>query len=172
MTSATDLPIRILTTGGTIDKVYFDAKSAYDVGEPLAGEVLRQAHATVPFVIEPLMRKDSLELTDADRATIRAAVCAGDARRVIITHGTDTMALTGQALAGIADRTVVLVGALLPARFRENDAIFNLGFAVAAVQLLPPGVYLAMNGRIFDPWRVRKDRDLNQFVELPASPAV
>lgn len=157
--------IEIFTTGGTIDKIYFDAQSAYAVGDPQIGEVLRQAHAAVDCSITSLLRKDSLDLDDADRALIRAAVEQSAARRIIVTHGTDTMTCTAAALRGIAGKTIVLTGALLPARFRENDAIFNIGFALAAVQLLPPGVHIAMNGRVFDPARARKDRTGNCFVE-------
>ena len=156
----------ILTTGGTIDKVYFDAKSEYEVGDPQIGEVLRLAHVSLPHKVVPLMRKDSLELTDQDRDLIRRSIEEADCRMVLVTHGTDTMAQTGTCLKGIPGKTIVLTGALLPARFRDNDAIFNIGFALAAVQSLPPGVYLAMNGCIHDPARVRKDRELNCFVEI------
>lgn len=156
----------IITTGGTIDKVYFDAKSTYAVGDPQIEEVLRQAHVTYPHEILPLMRKDSLELTDEDRALIRNAVLKAPQQRILVTHGTDTMTETAKSLAGIPDKTIVLTGALIPARFRENDAIFNIGFALAAVQALSPGVYIAMNGCLYDPRRVRKDREANRFVEI------
>ena len=156
----------IITTGGTIDKVYFDEKSTYSVGEAQISEVLRQAHVDDAYEVLSLMRKDSLELTDEDRDHIRKTILAHPHQRVLVTHGTDTMAQTGIALAGIQEKTIVLTGALLPARFRDNDAVFNIGFAFAAVQTLPAGIYIAMNGRIFDPHRVRKDRDLNRFVEI------
>lgn len=159
----------ILTTGGTIDKVYFDAKSSYAVGDPQIGEVLRQAHVDLAHRIVPLMRKDSLELTGEDRAVIRRAIEESDNRMVLVTHGTDTMTETGVFLAGIPGKTIVLTGALLPARFRDNDAIFNIGFALAAVQALAAGVYIAMNGRLHDPSRVRKDRGQNRFVEVAPS---
>lgn len=161
----------IVTTGGTIDKVYFDAKSDYAVGEPQIEEVLRQAHADLPHSLLPLMRKDSLELDDADRAAIRQAVAGAPQKRILVTHGTDTMTDTARALAGISGKTIVLTGALLPARFRENDAIFNIGFALGVLQTLSPGVYIAMNGRLYDPARVRKDRAANRFVEMdPEAP--
>jgi L-asparaginase len=156
----------IITTGGTIDKVYFDAKSDYAVGEPQIGEVLRQAHVDLPHRVEALVRKDSLDMTDGDRQLIRKAVLAADERMVLVTHGTDTMTVTAEALKGIPGKVIVLTGALLPARFRDNDAVFNIGFALAAVQALPPGVHIAMNGRLHDPGRVRKDRDLNRFVAV------
>ena len=157
------MSIRILTTGGTIDKVYFDAKSAFQVGEPEIGRVLAEVGVTCGYAITPLLRKDSLELTDADRAQIAAAVATAQEQRVLITHGTDTMVQSASALGDVDGKTVVLVGAMQPARLRASDAEFNLGFALAAVQLLPPGVYLAMNGQVFDPARTRKNVAANRF---------
>lgn len=157
--------LRIFTTGGTIDKIYFDAKSEYEVGEPQIGEILREMGVTFPFEMTSLMRKDSLDLTDADREAIRKAVAEDAATRVLITHGTDTMTETAAALRGIAGKTIVLTGSLNPARFRGSDAIFNIGGAVAAAQALPPGVYIFMSGRVFDAHKVRKNRDKNRFEE-------
>ncbi len=161
------LEIRFITTGGTIDKVYFDAKSEYQVGPPRVMEVLRDANVTFDFEIESVLAKDSLDLTDEDRRLIRERVAASPCDRVVVTHGTDTMVETGRCLKGIPGKTVVLTGSMQPARFRNTDAVFNLGFAVAATQTLPPGVYLAMNGRIFDPDRTRKDRAGGFFEEIP-----
>lgn len=158
--------LRIFTTGGTIDKIYFDAKSEYEVGEPQIGEILREMGVGFPFEITSLMRKDSLDMTETDRALIRGAVGKDPARRVLITHGTDTMTETAAALQGLADKTIVLTGSLNPARFRGSDAIFNIGGAVAAAQTLGPGVYIFMNGRVFDARRVRKNRDKNRFEEV------
>lgn len=156
--------IHCFTTGGTIDKVYFDALSEFEVGETALHPILRDANVTIDITITPLMRKDSLELTDADRATIHAAVAASDARHILITHGTDTMAVTAATLCDIADKTIVLTGAMQPAALRSSDSVFNIGFAVAAAQLLPPGVYVAMNGQVFDAGKVAKDRSANRFV--------
>jgi len=155
--------VRIFTTGGTIDKVYFDAKSDYQVGEPQIDQLLAEANVTCAYAVTPLLRKDSLELDAADRALIAERVAAASENRVLITHGTDTMVETARALLGIAGKTVVLVGAMQPARLRVSDAFFNIGFALAAVQLLPPGVYLAMNGRVFDPLTTRKNDAKNRF---------
>lgn len=155
--------IQIFTTGGTIDKVYFDAQSDYQVGEPQIVDILRSANVTVDYHVETLLRKDSLELTDADRAHIADRVQATAGRRVLITHGTDTMVQTAKVLQHIADKTIVLVGSLTPARFKHTDAEFNIGFALAAVQALPPGVYIAMNGCLFDASHVRKNRAENRF---------
>lgn len=163
--------IQVFTTGGTIDKVYFDALSEFQVGDPQVHEVLRPIHPAFDFKVEALMRKDSLELNDADRAVIRARVEASDSKHVLVTHGTDTMRETARALAGISDKTIVLTGALAPARFKESDAVFNLGFAFACVQLLPPGVHIAMNGSVFDPFHVRKNRDRNVFETETGGPA-
>ncbi|MEM9937255.1 MAG: asparaginase domain-containing protein [Pseudomonadota bacterium] len=159
-----ELPnLHIFTTGGTIDKVYFDALSEFQVGETALDSILREANVRFEHEITPLMRKDSLELTDEDRALIRKAVSGTEARHVLITHGTDTMAATARFLGGIEGKTVVLTGALQPASQRSTDAIFNIGFAVSSTFLLPPGIYLAMNGRVFDPETVVKDRKAGQF---------
>jgi L-asparaginase len=159
--------IRVFTTGGTIDKIYYDRLSEFQVGDPQVADVLRPIHPGFDFAVTTLLRKDSLEMTAEDRELVRRAVENEPSERILVTHGTDTMAETGRALAGIPGKTIVLTGALAPARFKESDAVFNLGFAFACVQLLPPGVYLAMNGRVFDPWRVRKNRDRNCFEDLP-----
>lgn len=157
------MDVKIFTTGGTIDKVYFDAKSAYEVGDPQIVDILREANVTINWELETLFRKDSLDLTEADRAVIAEKVRQASCPRILITHGTDTMIETAKALQGIPGKTIVLVGSLSPARFKSSDAAFNIGFALAAVQTLPLGVYIAMNGRIFHPDRVRKNREANRF---------
>jgi L-asparaginase len=158
--------VLILTTGGTIDKVYHDARSEYAVGEPQAAFILREAGVTAPFQVRTLMQKDSLEMSDADRELVAAHVRLAEEARILITHGTDTMADTARAVSPAASeggKTVILVGSLSPALHRATDADFNLGFAFAAVQTLPPGVYVAMNGQVFDAARVRKNREANRF---------
>ena len=157
----------IVTTGGTIDKVYFDDKSDFQVGAPQIGRILEELGVAFRFSVIPILRKDSLHITDDDRELIRATVAAQPARHVLITHGTDSMVDTARALASIPDRTIVLTGALNPARFRGSDAEFNIGTAVGAVQSKPPGVYVAMNGRIWDPLKVRKNVEANRFEPLP-----
>ncbi len=157
------MPLHVLTTGGTIDKVYFDARSDYEVGDPQLVDILRDVGVAAEVEVETLMRKDSLDLTDADRALIAERVRATAARRVLITHGTDTMAATARALGDAAGKTVVLVGSLSPARFKGSDAEFNIGFALAAVQTLPPGVWVAMNGLVFPADSVKKNREANRF---------
>jgi len=149
--------VRIFTTGGTIDKVYFDAKSSYQVGDPQIGELLAEANVTVPYAVTPLLRKDSLEIGAADRALIAERVAAAAESQVLITHGTDTMIDTARALLGIA---------MQPARLRVSDAFFNIGFALAAVQLLPPGIYVAMNGRVFNPLTTCKNVAESRFEQV------
>jgi L-asparaginase len=153
----------IITTGGTIDKIYFDDKSDYQVGEPQISQILHAMHVAFDFEVTALMRKDSLHITDDDRKLIRAAVAASDAPQVLITHGTDSMVNTALELRGLDGKTIVLTGALNPARFRDSDAIFNIGCAVGAVQCLPPGVYIVMNGRVWNPEHVRKNLQENRF---------
>ncbi|MBE0618011.1 MAG: asparaginase [Proteobacteria bacterium] len=159
------MTIQIVTTGGTIDKIYFDAKSEYQVGQPQVADVLREANVTFPYEVISLLRKDSLEMTDEDRLQIREAIAASSHRQFVVTHGTDTMVQTARALVGLPGKTVVLTGAMQPARFRTTDAVFNIGCAVTAVQLLPEGVYIVMNGRIFRPGHVKKNVTLNCFEE-------
>jgi len=158
--------IQILTTGGTIDKVYFDANSKFEIGESPLSELLRESNIHDGYIIRELMRKDSLELTDDDRATILEAVRTSDCSRILITHGTDTMAQTAQVLKPLADHTIVLTGAMQPARMRRSDATFNIGFAWAAAQLLPPGVYIAMNGEVFEAGAVRKNLEAQKFERI------
>jgi len=155
--------VTVITTGGTIDKVYFDALSHYEVGTPVVTGMLTEAGVEVPYTVQSLMQKDSLELTEEDRQAIRRAVESAPTASVLVTHGTDTMVDTAKALAGINGKTVVLTGALKPARFRDTDAQFNVAAAFVAVQVLPAGVWIVMNGRVFDPEHVRKNRDANRF---------
>jgi L-asparaginase len=147
-------PIVVITTGGTIDKAYFDALSAYKIGEPMVKKMLDVANVTRPFRVVEMFRKDSLDLTDQDRRALY----------VVITHGTDTMTESAKVLKAIAGKTIVFTGALSPARFAESDAMFNLGMAFAAVQTLPAGVYVAMSGQVFRGDEVRKDREHARFV--------
>ena len=158
-------PILVLTTGGTIDKNYFDALSEYQITDSGIPALLKEARVALPFRVVELMRKDSLELTDEDRLTIAHAAREAPELRIIITHGTDTMTETAKVLDLEAPgKTIVLTGALSPARFAETDAGFNLGMAFAAVQTAPPGVWITMSGQVFDGLRVRKDREAGRFV--------
>ena len=153
----------IVTTGGTIDKVYFDDKSDFQVGDPQIGHILEELGVAFRFEVIPILRKDSLHIGEQDRELLRATIAAQEARHVLVTHGTDTMVETARVLATIPDKVIVLTGALNPARFRGSDAEFNIGTAVGAVQSLQPGVYIAMNGRIWNPEHVRKNVAANRF---------
>lgn len=157
------MTIKILTTGGTVDKIYFDQKNDYHVGDSQASGVLKRANVVVEYEVLELFRKDSLDMTDADREIIRKAIQADSASQFIITHGTDTMILTAKSLQDIGDKTIVLTGSMFPAQYRDSDAIFNLGCALIGVQTLPTGIYIAMNGRIFDPQSAVKNVESNRF---------
>lgn len=160
------MKLKIFTTGGTIDKIYFDKKSQYEVGDPQAGGVLNRANVTFDYHVESILKQDSLDMTDADRQLVRQAVEAAPEDRVVITHGTDTMIATAKVLDRVAGKTIVLTGSMYPAQFRDSDAVFNLGCAVIAAQTLPHGVYIAMNGQIFDPRASVKNVDQNRFESI------
>jgi L-asparaginase len=155
--------LTIVTTGGTIDKIYFDDKSNFQIGAPQIGEILGAIGVDFTFDVIPIMRKDSLHITEEDRELVRRAIEAQASRHVLVTHGTDTMVETAQVLQSIPGKVIVLTGALNPARFQGSDAVFNIGCAVGAVQTLGDGVYIAMNGRIWDPRHVRKNAAANRF---------
>ncbi len=160
------MKIKVFSTGGTIDKIYFDAKNDYQVGAPQIIEVLKDAHVTFEFDVESILKKDSLDMTDTDRELILSHVSNDPANHIIITHGTDTMVLTAKVLKQVSGKVIVLTGSMEPARFKGSDAVFNIGCAVGAVQALQPGVYIALNGRIFNPEKVKKNVLLNQFEEI------
>jgi L-asparaginase len=155
--------IKIVTTGGTFDKVYFDALSEFKIGESMIGSLLEEANVNFSYEIESLLKKDSLDIDDQDRELIRNAVVQAPESMILITHGTDTMVETARALQDAIGKTIVLFGAMQPARMRYSDAMFNLGVASAAVQILTAGIYIAMNGQIFDPREVTKNRAQSRF---------
>jgi L-asparaginase len=159
------MKIKIYTVGGTIDKIYFDKKSNYEVGEPRIGEVLNEAHVNLEFEISSILYKDSLDMTDDDRQKVYDTVKADKDLYIVITHGTDTMIETALKLKSIPDKVMVITGSMEPARFKSSDAAFNIGCAVTAVQIAKPGVYIVMNGRVFEADKVRKNLDKNWFEE-------
>jgi L-asparaginase len=159
------MQIKIFSVGGTIDKIYFDKKSKYQVGEPAVDHVLEEANINFTYQIESILRKDSLDMTDDDRQLIFDKIEADDHKYILVTHGTDTIIETAKKLVSIQNKVIVLTGAIEPARSKSSDAPFNIGSAVAAVQLLSAGVYIVINGRVFDPNRVKKNLDLNRFEE-------
>jgi L-asparaginase len=156
--------IRIFVTGGTFDKTYDEIRGRLSFGDTHIGEMLRLGRARVAVSVRTLMMVDSLDMTDADRESIvRNCVQCSEAC-IVITHGTDTMVETAAALArGVSGKTIVLTGAMIPYAFGSSDGLFNLGSALSFVQVLPPGVYIAMNGQHFAWDRVRKNRDSGVF---------
>jgi len=160
------MKIKIFSAGGTIDKIYFDKKSEFDVGESVIGDILKEANVNFEYDCEPIVSKDSLDMTDDDRQLVFDKINSDLNKHIILTHGTDTMIETAKKLQSIPDKVIVLTGSMQPARFKASDAAFNVGCAITTVQLLSPGVYIVMNGCVFDPGKVRKNRDKNKFEEV------
>ena len=161
------MAIRILVTGGTFDKQYDELTGQLQFADTHLAEMLRLGRSRGDVTIRTVMMIDSLDMTDADRAIIVQNCLQTPEEKIVITHGTDTMTDTAAAIANAAPaKTIVLTGAMVPYAFGSSDGLFNLGSALSFVQLLPPGVYIAMNGKCF-PWnRVRKNRDRGEFEEL------
>jgi len=161
--------IRIFVTGGTFDKQYNELAGTLTFADTHVPEMLRLGRSRVDVSITTLMMIDSLEMTDGHRAAIVEHCREADERRIVVSHGTDTMIETARALADslarIGDKTIVLTGAMVPFAFGSSDGLFNLGSALSFVQVLPAGVYVAMNGRCFEWNRVRKNRATGIFEE-------
>jgi L-asparaginase len=157
------MKMKILATGGTFDKIYYDAKNDFHIGKPMSGEILDEANVTFDYEIESILKKDSLDINDEDRAMIRQKVAEDAHDKIIITHGTDTMVKTAIQLLDIEGKTIVITGSMQPARMRVSDSSFNMGVATTAVQLLPAGVYVAMNGLILDPRTTVKNVAQSRF---------
>lgn len=157
------MSIKIITTGGTFDKVYSDALSEFSIGEPMVEPLLQEAGVHCAYRIDSLLKKDSLDFTDADRQLLATAITQCPEQKVLVIHGTDTMTLSAQQLRNPGDKTVVFTGAMQPARMRNTDAPFNLGFALGVLQCLPAGVYIAMHGQVFSAEQVQKNRQQGRF---------
>ena len=159
--------IRIVVTGGTFDKTYDEINGRLSFGATHLPEMLRLGRSRVETTIETLMMIDSLDMTDDDRARIVTSCARCPETRIVITHGTDTMVETARAVAeGVRNKTVILTGAMVPYAFGSSDGLFNLGSALSFAEVLPPGVYIAMNGQHF-PWdRVRKNREAGVFERI------
>ena len=155
--------LEILTTGGTIDKVYFDKKSNYEVGDPFVEELLHKMNVNISFNVKSLMKIDSLDMTDIHRVEILNYIMNSNSNNFLITHGTDSIVETAIYLKKISDKTIVLTGSLKPAMFIDNDAIFNVGSALTSAQILKNGVYIVINGQVFNPDNVRKNLEKNIF---------
>ena len=160
--------VRVFVTGGTFDKEYDERTGSLFFKDTHLREMLKLGRCRVPVEVRTLMMVDSLDMDDHDRELILSQCRKCESRRIVITHGTDTMTTTARTLgeAALSDKTIVLTGAMIPFAFGSSDGLFNLGAALAFAQSLPPGVYVAMNGRVF-PWHnVRKNRDVGEFEEL------
>ncbi|MDQ3117744.1 MAG: asparaginase [Verrucomicrobiota bacterium] len=162
------MSIRILVTGGTFDKEYNERTGQLFFKDTHLAEMLQRGRSRVPVSIRTVMMVDSLEMTETDRALIVQNCVQAEENQIIVTHGTDTMTETAAAIAGaVIGKTVVLTGAMIPWAFGSSDGLFNLGSALSFVQVLPSGVYIAMNGKWF-PWdRCRKNRERGEFEEIP-----
>ena len=162
-------PIRVFATGGTFDKEYDELHGRLFFKDTHLPEMLRLARCRLDLSLRTLMMVDSLDMTEADRAAVLEACRGAAEERIVVTHGTDTMADTARSLvAARLPRTVVLAGAMIPYAFGSSDGLFNLGSALALAQVLPAGVYVAMNGRCFAGDRVRKNRETGVFEETAA----
>lgn len=162
-------PIRVLITGGTFDKEYDEINARLYFKDSHVAEMLELGRCKLELEIRTLMMVDSLEMSDADRNIIVQQCCSTPEDRIVITHGTDTMEVTARAIAAaVRDKTIVLTGAMVPYKFGSSDGMFNLGSALAFVQTLPAGVYVAMNGRCFPAETVRKNRQTGTFEQSEA----
>jgi L-asparaginase len=161
--------IRIFITGGTFDKAYNELTGELFFKDSHLPEMLKLGRCNLDVQVRPLMMIDSLHMTDDDRQIILQQCRSAPESRIVITHGTDTMVETAGVLARrVTDKTIVLTGAMIPYKFGSSDGLFNLGSALAFTQTLPPGVYVAMNGRCFAWNRVRKNRKTGMFEEAEA----
>jgi L-asparaginase len=158
--------LKIFTTGGTIDKDYASKAGVYnfEIAEPAIRRILSNANPTFQFEIVPILKKDSLDITEEDRKKIYNACKNETTSKIIITHGTDTIVETAKKLSGIKNKTIILVGSSKPAKFSDSDAPFNIGVAVGAINILnTEGVYIAMNGKIFEWNNVKKNKQTGGF---------
>ncbi len=161
------MPIRIFVTGGTFDKEYNELNGELYFKDTHLHEMLRLGRSKLELEVTTLMMMDSLDMNEQDRQTIAKACMDVAEKKILITHGTDTMPETAALLAGlIKDKTIVLTGAMVPYKFGSSDGLFNLGSALAFVQTLPPGVYVAMNGKIFEGENVRKNKAKGEFESI------
>ena len=159
--------MKILVTGGTLDKKYNPLNGALGFDTSVVADMLTRSNHTLAAEVDVLMLKDSLEMNDQDRQVIAQACIDTAEQQILITHGTDTMVETANAIAlsELANKTIILLGAMVPYRINQSDALFNLGCAMTAVQLLPAGVYITMNGQVFDYREVEKNRAQGVFVK-------
>jgi len=163
--------IVFIQTGGTIDKDYprKDRGYAFEIGEPAVERIMQKVHPNFDYKVVSILKKDSLDITDNDRQKIYKACLKADSKKILITHGTDTIIDTAKKLSTIKNKVIILTGAMKPEKFSDSDAAFNVGTAIGAINVLDKGVYIAMNGRIY-PWNeVERNRENGQFVEIADS---
>lgn len=161
------MKITFIQIGGTIDKEYprITKGYAFEIGEPAVKRILEKVNPNFEYETIPLLQKDSLDLTDEDRTTIHETCRNVIGDKIIVTHGTDTMIETASKLSEITNKTIIITGATRPEKFSDSDAMFNIGVAVAAVQTLPPGIYVAMSGKVYDWEKVKRDMETGKFIE-------
>lgn len=158
--------IKLIITGGTLDKHYNPLNGELYFPHTHLPEMIEQSRCSVNIELQPLMLKDSLDMQETDRELIKQACLTSDQEHIIITHGTDTLVDTAKYLVDVHHKTIVLVGAMIPYTVDNSDALFNLGCAVTAAQLLSSGVYITMNGQVFDWNKVNKDKQAGEFIRL------
>ena len=161
------MKIVFVQTGGTIDKDYPKTKKGYafEIGEPAMERILQKINPNFDFEIIPLLKKDSLDITEDDRKKIREACQKANSDKIVITHGTDTIIETAKKLSDIKNKVIILTGAMKPEKFSDSDASFNVGTAIGAINILKNGVYIAMNGRTYPSHNVKRNPKTGQFTE-------
>jgi L-asparaginase len=166
------MKIVFVQTGGTIDKDYPKTKKGYafEIAEPAIRRILRKVNPNFDFEIIPLLKKDSLDITEDDRKKIHQACEKTDSDKIVVTHGTDMIIETAKKLSDIENKVVVLTGAMRPEMFSDSDASFNVGTAIGAINVLKNGVYIAMNGRIYPWYNVKRNPKTGQFTEKQRAP--
>lgn len=161
------MKLLFIQTGGTIDKGYPAGDDhhgyGFEIGEPAVTRVLGRINPEFEYEVKMVTQKDSLDLTDEDRSALSLAIESAKQDRIVVTHGTDTMIQTASILERLTDKTIVITGAMNPELFKDSDAEFNIGFAIAAASILPSGIYIAMSGRVYSPERVVFNNQRNRF---------
>jgi len=162
------MKIVFIQTGGTIDKDYPKTQKGYafEIAKPAVERILQRAHPNFDFNVISLLKKDSLDITEQDRDRMHETCQRADTKKIVITHGTDTMLETARKLSDIKDKVIILTGAMRPEKFVDSDAAFNVGTAIGAINVLSNGVYVAMNGRVYAWNEVRRNKKTGQFIEL------